>query len=177
MVVAEHDQTLKRRFGLSESVADMTYDELMQHEVISGTGDGYRNVHIATLEEVLLLAKENNMFVQVETKPSEKRPDLEEEVLRLAEKTGMHDRVMIISLFSESIAKVKELDPEITAAHAVMMTWKDYAEVKDADNLSAEVGTITSELVHALHEAGMKAICIIPMILPGGESMKGFITT
>ncbi len=37
-------------------------------------------------------------------------------MLTLAEKTGMHDRVMIISLFSESIAKVKELDPEITAA-------------------------------------------------------------
>ena len=67
--------------------------------------------------------------------------------------------VMIISLFSDSIAKVKQLDPEITAAHAVMMTWKDYAEVEDADNLSAEVGTVRPELVHALHEAGMKVFC------------------
>jgi len=40
-----------------------------------------------------------------------------------------------------------------------MMTWKDYAEVEDADNLSAEVGTVSPELVHALHEAGMKVFC------------------
>ena len=158
VLVLEHDGTLKRRFGLDESVADMTYDEIMQHEVIN-TGDDYKHVHIATLEEVLLLAKKNNVLVQVETKPSEKRPGLEEEVLRVIDKTGMHDRVMIISLFSDSIAKIKELDPEMPAAHAVMLTWKDYAEVKDADNLSAEVGTVSPELVQAVHEAGMKVFC------------------
>ena len=65
------------------------------------------------------------MLVQIETKPSEKRPGLEEEVIRLIEKTGMHDKVMIISLFSDSIAKIKKLDPEMTAAHAVMMTWAE----------------------------------------------------
>ena len=159
VVVAEHDQTLKRRFGLDRSVADMTYDELMQYEVINSKGSDNRPIRITTLEEVLLLAAENNMFVQVETKPSEKRPGLEEEVLRLTEKTGMRDRVMIISLHSDSIARVKELDPEMTTAHAVMLTWKDYAEVEDADNLSAEVGTVSPELVQALHEAGMKVFC------------------
>ena len=158
VVVAEHDQSLIRRFGLDKSVADMTYDELAQYEVINSKGSD-KPIHITTLEKVLLLAKENNMLVQIETKPSEKRPGLEEEVLRLIGKTGMHDRVMIISLFSDSIAKIKELDPDLTAAHAVMVTWKDYAEVEDADNLSAEVGTITPELVHALHEAGMKVFC------------------
>ena len=159
VVVAEHDQTLKRRFGLDKSVAEMTYDEIMKHEVISGNGDEYKNVHITTLEEVLRLAGENDVLVQIETKPSKHRPSLEEEVLRVVNRTGMHDRVMIISLFSDSIAKIKKLDPEMTAAHAVMLTWKDYAEVEDADNLSAEVGTITPELVQAMHEAGMKVFC------------------
>lgn len=159
VVVAEHDQSLKRRFGLNRSVADMTYEELRQYRVINVKGDGSRPVHITTLEEVLLLARENNVLVQVETKPSEKRPGLEEEVLRLTEKTGMHDRVMIISLHSDSIARIRELDSEMTAAHAVMMAWKDYAEVEDADHLSAEVGTVSPELVHALHEAGMKVFC------------------
>ena len=71
----------------------------------------------------------------------------------------MHDRVMIISLHSDSIERIKELDPGITAAHAVMMTWKEYADVEDADNLSAEIGTITLLLVHELHEAGMEVFC------------------
>ena len=158
VLVAEHDGTLNRRFGVDESIPDMTYDEIMQHEVIN-TGDDYKHVHIATLEEVLLLAKKNNVRVQIDTKTSEKGADLEEEVLRVIEKTGMHDRVMIISIYSDSIAKIKKLDPEMTAAHAVMLTWKDYAEMKDADNLSAEVGTVSPELVQALHEAGMKVFC------------------
>ena len=158
VVVAEHDGTLKRRFGLDKTVPEMTYDELMQHEVIN-TGDVFKHVHITTLEEVLLLAKKKNVLVQVEPKPLEKDSGLEEEVLRLIDETGMHDRVMIISVYSDSVAKAKELDPQITTAHAVMKAWKDYAEVKDADNLSAEVGTISPELVHDLHEVGMKVFC------------------
>ena len=79
--------------------------------------------------------------------------------MRIVEKCGMRDRVMVISLHSESIKKIKELDPEMTSAHAVMMTWRDYVQVEDADNLSAEIGTVTPLLVHELHEAGMKVFC------------------
>lgn len=159
VVAAEHDQSLKRRFGLDRSVADMTYERLMQYQVINGRGSGKEPVPITTLEEVLLLARENGVLVQVETKPSEKRPGLEEEVLSLIHKTGMHDRVLIISLYGDSIARVKELDPEISTAHAVLMAWKDYAEVEDANHLSAEVGAVSPELVHALHEKGMEVFC------------------
>ena len=38
-------------------------------------------------------------------------------MLRLIEKTGMHDKVMIISVYSDSVAKAKELDPQMTTAH------------------------------------------------------------
>ena len=159
VVVAEHDQTLKRRFGINKAVSEMTYDEIRKYTVIS-TGDvRYRDVRMTTLEEVLLLAKENDMKVQIETKPSKKKPGLEEEVLRIIEKTGMHDRVMIISLHSDSIKKMKELDPSLTTAHAVMMTWEDYADVEDADNLSAEIGAVTPLLVNKLHNSGMQVFC------------------
>ncbi|MDO5138972.1 MAG: glycerophosphodiester phosphodiesterase family protein, partial [Oscillospiraceae bacterium] len=55
VVVAEHDQTLIRRFGLGCAVQDMTYDELMQYEVINSKGDEYKHVRVTTLEDVLLL--------------------------------------------------------------------------------------------------------------------------
>ena len=131
----------------------------MQHTVVGISDNRYDNIRMTTLKDVLLLAKENDMQVQIETKPSAKKPGLEEEVLRIIEETGMHDRVMIISLHSDSIQRIKMLDPEITTAHAVMMTWADYADVKDADNLSAEIGTVTPLLVHELHKAGMKVFC------------------
>ena len=159
VVVAEHDQTLKRRFGISKAASEMNYDEIMQHTVVGISDNRYDNIRMTTLKDVLLLAKENDMQVQIETKPSAKKPGLEEEVLRIIEETGMHDSVMIISLHSDSIQRIKMLDPEITTAHAVMMTWADYADVKDADNLSAEIGTVTPLLVHELHKAGMKVFC------------------
>ena len=147
-----------RRFGIGQAVADFRYDDLKRYRVLS-SDEKYQDVQIKTLEEVLKLAKENDMQVQIETKPSKKKSGLEEEVLRIVEKCGMHDRVMVISLYSESIKKIKELDPEMTSAHAVMMTWRDYVQVEDADNLSAEIGTVTPLLVHELHEAGMKVFC------------------
>ena len=159
VVVAEHDQTLARRFGLNTAVADMTYDEIMQHTVVGISDDRYQDVRMTKLEDILLLAKENDIQVQIETKPSANRPGLEEEVLRLVEETGMHDSVMVISLHSESVQRIRELDPTITTAHAVMVTWPDYAHVEDADNLSAEIGTVTPLLVHELHKAGMKVFC------------------
>ena len=158
VVVAEHDQSLSRRFGIRKAVADFRYDDLKELKVKS-SDERYQDVHITTLEDVLKLAKQNKMKVQIETKPSNKKTGLEEEVLRLVNETGMHDDVMIISLHTESIKKIKELDPDMITAHAVMMTWKDYAKVDDADNLSAEIGTITPLLVHELHEAGMKVFC------------------
>ncbi len=158
-VVAEHDQTLKRRFGINKAVADLNYDDIMRYTVVGISDKTYRSVRMATLERVLLLAKENDMLVQIETKPSAKRPGLEEEVLRIVDESGMRDSVMVISLHSESIQKIKELDPGIPTAHAVMLTWADYADVEDADNLSAEIGTITPLLVHELHKAGMKVFC------------------
>ena len=159
VVVAEHDQSYVRRFGINKAVCEMTYEEIRQYPVIGISDSKYQDVRITTLEDVLLLAKENDMRVQIETKPSSKKPGLEEEVLRLVEETGMHDRVMIISLHSDSIERIRELDPEITTAHAVMMTWKDYADVEDADNLSAEIGTVNALLVNKLHQAGMKVFC------------------
>ena len=157
VVIAEHDQNLQRHFGISEAVAELTYDEICSLEFLrvpEGT-----QAHITTLEEVLLLAKENDMMVQIETKPSEKKGGLEEEVLKIIENTGMHDKVMIISLHSDSIAKMKELDPTIITAHATMMVWKEYVDVTDADNLSTEIGSVTPRLVKALHEAGKKVFC------------------
>ena len=159
VVVAEHDQTLKRRFDISRPVAEMTYEELMRHKVVSGSFGVYEDVRITTLKDVLLLAKEHNISVQIETKPSKKKAGLEKEVLRVVEKTGMRDKVMIISLSSESIAKIKDMDPDIITAHAVFVTWKDYASVKDAENLSAEIGTVTPSLVYDLHRAGKKVFC------------------
>lgn len=159
VVVAEHDQTLERHFGIKKTVSEMSYEELREYTVINVSDDKYKNVRITTLEEVLLLAKDNNVMVQIETKPSKKKPGLEEEVLRIVEKTGMHDRVMIISLDSDSIYRIKELDPAITTAHAVMVTWKDYADVEDADHLSAEIGTVTPLLVNKLHKRGMQVFC------------------
>ncbi len=159
VVVAEHDQTLARHFGINKAVAEMTYDDIRKRPMISVSDVRYRDVRITTLEEVLLLAKENDMKVQIETKPSNRKPGLEEEVLRIVEKTGMHDRVMVISLHSDSIERIKKLDPSITTAHTVMMTWADYADVEDADHLSAEVGAITPLLVNELHKRGMQVFC------------------
>ena len=159
IVVAEHDQRLQRRFGINKAVSDMTYDEIMQYTVTGISDDRYKNVRITTLEDVLRLAKKNDVLVQIETKPSDQKPGLEEEVLKITEKTDMKDSVMIISLDTDSIQKIKELDPGIKTAHAVMMTWSGYADVEDADNLSAEIGTVTPFLVNELHEAGMKVFC------------------
>ncbi|MBR2812114.1 MAG: hypothetical protein IKD69_12115, partial [Solobacterium sp.] len=98
------------------------------------------------------------VLVQRVDRPGHARAGEPPDQVEVAQDIGI-SQAQVSRLEKAAIAKIKELDPEMTTAHAVMMTWSDYAYVEDSDHLSAEIGTVTPFLVHQLHQAGMKVFC------------------
>ncbi|MDO5456079.1 MAG: glycerophosphodiester phosphodiesterase family protein [Eubacteriales bacterium] len=158
-IVCSHDVSLSRVCGVNIPISRLSYEELREYKMGDWMPGNYEDVTIPTLEEILLLAKENNVKVQVDIKGTGREKDYEEGILKAINDTGMHDEVMVISISGERIKRIKELDPTIVTAHAVIKAWSNYAQVEDADNLSLELGGVSPDIVHAIQESGMKVFC------------------
>ena len=160
IIVCSHDHNLSRVTGSNVEVGTSTYDELQNYEMGSWLPGHYDSrITVPKLEEILKLAKEEGMSIQIELKPTEHDTDLEEEVIRLIRASGMEDRTMVISLHTDSVRRIRELDPDITTAVCVYAAWKEFKDVPFTDNLSISDNAVTPDLVRQMHEAGMKVFC------------------
>ena len=159
VIVCNHDQTLKRVTGQNVAIHDHTYEELSEYELGEWMPGDYDDVYIATLEEALLLAKDNDMNVQVELKGHPDDVNFEENVLEIINKTGMHDNVMIIAQDASRLQRVAELDPEITKGYCMFIAMGDLYDIEYTDNITIEETYVTPELVRDMHEQGILVFC------------------
>ena len=104
------------------SYVDGDKEIFFAHVPVGSPETDYDDVYIATLEEALILAKENDMNVQVELKGHPADVNFEENVLKIINETDMRDNVMIISQDASRLERVAELDPEITKGYCMSRT-------------------------------------------------------
>ena len=159
VIVCNHDQTLKRVTGQNLTIHDHTYKELSECELGEWMPGDYDDVYIATLEEALILAKENDMNVQVELKGHPADVNFEENVLKIINETDMRDNVMIISQDASRLERVAELDPEITKGYCMFLAMGELDDIEYTDNITIEETYVTPELVRDMHEKGIMVFC------------------
>lgn len=114
-VVVFHDEKVKRVTDGDKEVRDYTLEELKALKVCPGTE---RESTIPTFEEVLALlqpyCKENGLKINVELKTSIIHYEgIEEMTHELVKKYDLVDSVVYSSFWEASVAKMKEIDPEV----------------------------------------------------------------
>ena len=159
IIVCNHDSTIQRVTGQNLAIHDHTYEELSSCEFGDWMPGDYKHVVIPKLEDVLLMAKANDMHVQVELKGHQDDVNFEENVLAVINKTGMHDNVMIIGQDALRIQRINELDPSITKAYCVFVGMGNIEDIEYSDNISIEESYVTPELVRQMHAQGKKVFC------------------
>ena len=159
VIMCNHDSTLKRVTGYNLAIHDLSYSDLSAIEVGSWMPGDYKNVKLPKLEDVLKLAKENDMNVQVELKGHPLDVGFEENVLKVINDTGMHDNVMIICQNAARLQRVMELDPTITKGYCMVIALGDLNDIPYTDNITIEETYVTPELVRKMHEKGIKVFC------------------
>ncbi len=159
VIVCNHDSTTKRTHGVKLAIHNNTYQELTRFELGSWMPGHQEGVRMTTLENALELAKANDMNVQVELKGHPADVGFEENVLKVINKAGMHDNVMIIAQDAERLKRIKELDPTITKGYCMVIAIGNLNDIDYTDNVTIEETNVTPELVRQMHAQGKKVFC------------------
>ena len=108
------------------------------------------------LEEALEFAKNNNVKLNIELKPTGKEIDFEKDVVDLIKKYDFVDRCVVTSQVYSAVENVKKIDPNIKTLYVMSIAIGDITNLEYADNFSVEATNVDEELVDTVHKQGKK---------------------
>ncbi|HMR50438.1 MAG TPA: glycerophosphodiester phosphodiesterase [Arachnia sp.] len=107
VLVVIHDEQVQRTSNGRGKVVDLTFDEVRALDFSHGR-DGHRGTRIPSLQEVLDLVAPTQLVLNVELKNGvEFYPGMAFEVVDLAERSGMADRLLYSSFNHYSLAELR----------------------------------------------------------------------
>jgi len=158
-LVLIHDESLKRTTGDARLVKDVDYTEMAALDAGSWFSESYAGERIPLLEELLELAKDTELVINLELKngvvPYE---GIEAEVISMVQKHGLSERIIISSFNHYSLVLCKEIAPEIKTGILYMeglyQPW-EYAKSIKANALHAYKYAILPQWVQEAAEHGI----------------------
>ena len=149
-----HDNNFRRTAGVNAYAWELTYNEIAKLDAGSFFSKEFAGERIPLLYEVIDLAKESGIRLNIEIKPSPQEAGLEENLVRLLEENDFTERCVVTSQSYSSITAVKELDEMIITAYVTGFAYGNVNRLIYADNFSVKTGSITPGLVRRIHNAG-----------------------
>ena len=149
-----HDRNFKRTTGVNAYSWDMDYEEIAKLDAGSSFNKKFEGEHIPLLTEVIALAKENHVRLNIEIKPAPKDVGLEEHLVQILEEEDFLDSCVMTSQAYRSIEKVKELDPDIVTVYVTGFAYGRITGMPAADNFSIRSSSVSPAIVRRVHNAG-----------------------
>lgn len=157
-IIVLHDSNLKRIAGLDKFIWELTLAEIKELDAGSHFNSRFQNERIPTLTEVIKFAKENNIKLNIEIKPTGHEEKLEEKVIDIINENNFKDECVITSQIYEVLEKVKTYDPKQTTIYVMSLAYGNLSKLKYADHFSIEASSVNSSLVKELHKNGKKLL-------------------
>ena len=153
-LIVMHDSSFKRTTGVDKKTWELDYEEVKTLDAGSFFREEFKEEKIPLLEEVIIFAKENNIRLNIELKPTDHEIDLEKSVIDLIHKYNFEERCIVTSGHYETLTKIKELDKEIKTGYVMTLAYGNMEEFVNADAFSIEATSITKSLVTEIHKEG-----------------------
>ncbi len=154
VLVVMHDSNLKRTTGVDKNTWETTYEEIKDLDAGSFLSESFKDARIPTLEEVIIYAKENNMKLNIELKPTGKEKLFEKNVLNLITKYDFVSNCVVTSQVYEVLENVKKINKDVKTVYVMSLAYGDITSLQDADSFSIEASSINKSLVKKIHNAG-----------------------
>lgn len=151
-----HDESLYRTANVRHKVGEVDYDYISKLDVGSYFDRSYDGTHIPTLEEVLIFAKENDVFLNIELKPADTDQNYVQGIVDLLHEYDFVDQCMLGSQSVKALREAKELDPEISTLYIMTMAFGDFAGMQGIDAFSIKHTYISNNMVSKIHAKGKK---------------------
>lgn len=155
-----HDELLERTTNGNGLLANYTFNELRKLNASANFRNKCKNEKIPTLKELLDLAKESGIMLNLELKNSViEYKGLEEKVIDMIHSYGLSDKVIISSFNHNSVKKCKEISPEIQCGILYVSVLHDagfYAKSLGANACHPNFYTLKPYIVEEIKKNGMK---------------------
>ena len=112
VIVLLHDDNLKRTTGLDKKVTECDYETISKLDAGSWKNPKFAGEKVPTFKEYLELFKGTNTRPVIEIKMG----GIELPVIEVIREAGLVDRVVIIAFSADVVKKVREIEPNISAA-------------------------------------------------------------
>ncbi|MGQ9610871.1 MAG: glycerophosphodiester phosphodiesterase [bacterium] len=155
-IVLIHDHTLDRTTNATGNVSDYTYEEIRSLD--AGKGE-----KIPTLQELIDLAR-GKVKLHIELKDEKAT----EQTIKLVERNNIVNQVFLTSGDTDTLRKVKGLNPLISLEHIFGQPPEDAIERAlsvEAKRVSCHISHLTIEFVEEAHKNGLQVIAWPPNTL------------
>ncbi len=153
-VIVIHDTNFKRTTNVNKNTWEVNYNEVEKLDAGSFFDKKYKNEKIPLLEEVVKYAKDNNIKLNIEIKPTGHEKALEKETVDIIKKNNFQDSCVITSQVYDVLKKVKKYDKTVKTVYVMSLAYGDITSLKAADNFSIEAMSINRTLVKRVHKEG-----------------------
>ena len=175
-LVLIHDEKVDRTTNSVGYVKDFTFEELRKLDAGSWLDSTYSKEKIPSAEELILLAKEQNITINFELKNGIiMYPDLEKKILELIYKYDMQQKVILSSFNHYSMHTCKEISKEIKTGLLYMEGLYEpqlYCKQVNADAIHPNYNAINKEIVKNCKAAG---VLVNPFTVNDESVMKHLI--
>ena len=153
-IVVSHDTNLGRVTGVNKDIIDMDYSEIEKLDAGSFFNKKFKGEKIPLLSDVLKYAKDNNIRLNIELKPTGEEVDFEKQVVDLIKEYNFENRCVITSQVYSVLENVKKVDKEIKTVYVMSIAIGNITDAKYADAFSVEASNVNESLVNRVHNEG-----------------------
>jgi glycerophosphoryl diester phosphodiesterase len=152
VVVLLHDSDLKRVAGVSQRLADLSYDEVRQLDVGSWFGPAFAGERVPTLVEVINLCR-GKIRLNIELKFFGPDRRLAQTVADIVREQDFESNCLVTSLNYDALREVKRHNSRLRTGLIVAHALGDVSRL-EVDAVSVRADFLSNELLRAAHRHG-----------------------
>ena len=149
-----HDSDLKKKTGMAGDPTELTYDQIREYRVNNPIYPWVEGEKIATLEEMLSLAKGKiRLFIELKGKSADEQ--MVRDVYKMLREKDMVSEVTVICFDYEMIEYIEKNYPELETGYLVYFSFGNLEEL-EGDGFVVETECLSSDEIKRIHDAGKK---------------------
>ncbi len=153
-IIVLHDTNFNRTAGVNLNTWEATISDVKKLEVGSFKDVKFKGEKVPLFEDVVKWAKENNMKLNIELKPTGKEKNFALNVSKIIQKYNFEKDCVITSQVYEVLEDFKKVDSKITTVYVTALAYGDITKLKAADYFSVEASSVTNSMVSRIHNEG-----------------------
>jgi len=177
VLVLIHDEKVNRTTNGIGLVKDFTYDDLNKLDAGSWFNKKYDSEKIPTAKQLIILAKSNNILLNLEIKNGEVTyPGIEEKLIEMLYQYKYEDKVILSSFNHYSMVHCKDISKEIKTGLLYMAGLYQpeiYCKHTGADALHPYFNSLNKEIIDNAKKEGL---LVNPFTVNDEACMKSLIT-